>query len=169
MKFDKFIKEYLPEFNQLNEEEVNEITNFTLMWSLLESIVLDCRATPEKIDSNARSLVANGALDINLIADSLQYFKTRYFNKDLNALTPYYDGLKIEHRLPKYRDLILKMFTDDDINAQEKISALLLIIYRLRNNLFHGEKWAYGINGQSENFTHASKVIANVIKAKLSQ
>jgi hypothetical protein len=158
MKFDKFIKEYLPEFNQLNEEEVNEITNFTLMWSLLE-----------KIDSNARSLVANGALDINLITDSLQYFKTRYFNKDLNALTPYYDGLKIEHRLPKYRDLILKMFTDDDINAQEKISALLLIIYRLRNNLFHGEKWAYGINGQSENFTHASKVIANVIKAKLSQ
>jgi site-specific DNA-cytosine methylase len=39
------------------------------------------------------------------------------------------------------------------------LQALLLIVLRLRNNLFHGEKWAYGIAGQRQNFQHACAVM----------
>jgi hypothetical protein len=38
----------------------------------------------------------------------------------------------------------------------EIVSAVLIIVLRLRNNLFHGVKWSYGIKGQLENFRNAN-------------
>jgi hypothetical protein len=39
------------------------------------------------------------------------------------------------------------------------MKALLVIVYRLRNNLFHGEKWEGGISGQKDNFDNANRVL----------
>lgn len=38
-------------------------------------------------------------------------------------------------------------------NPAEVLAGLLLVIYRLRNNIFHGPKSAYGIQGHYDNFT----------------
>jgi hypothetical protein len=43
-------------------------------------------------------------------------------------------------------------------DLSEVAAALLIIVYRLRNNLFHGVKWAYEIQGQLENFNHGNAV-----------
>jgi hypothetical protein len=40
----------------------------------------------------------------------------------------------------------------------------LMIVWRLRNNLFHGSKWAYQIRGQLDNFTHANAVLMKVLE-----
>ena len=37
--------------------------------------------------------------------------------------------------------------------------AMLIIIYRLRSNLFHGEKSVYELPGQVENFRMANQVL----------
>ena len=42
--------------------------------------------------------------------------------------------------------------------------ALLMIVWRLRNNLFHGAKWAYGLRDQRENFTHANSVLMRLLE-----
>jgi len=51
----------------------------------------------------------------------------------------------------------------DKTDTTSSIAALLIIIYRLRNNLFHGLKWAYNIQGQRSNFAHANYVLMTVL------
>ncbi|MEG6992810.1 hypothetical protein V1979_38690, partial [Pseudomonas aeruginosa] len=40
-------------------------------------------------------------------------------------------------------------------DPRDRMLGLLMIVWRLRNNLFHGAKWAYQLRDQRENFTHA--------------
>ncbi|MEN8132224.1 MAG: hypothetical protein ABFS45_19010 [Pseudomonadota bacterium] len=44
------------------------------------------------------------------------------------------------------------------------VAVLLIIVYRFRNNMLHGLKWAYEIRGQLENFTHVNTVLMRVIE-----
>tara|TARA_B100000614_G_scaffold111617_1_gene100153 strand:- start:1007 stop:1162 length:156 start_codon:yes stop_codon:yes gene_type:complete len=41
---------------------------------------------------------------------------------------------------------------------------VLIIVWRFRNNLFHGEKWAYQLQGQLSNFTHANAVLMRLLE-----
>ena len=47
----------------------------------------------------------------------------------------------------------------ENTNLVDEITALLMIVYRLRNNLFHGLKWDYGIRDQFDNVIHANAVL----------
>jgi hypothetical protein len=46
----------------------------------------------------------------------------------------------------------------------ELLSAALLITFRYRNNLFHGVKWAYGVQGQLSNFDVAIDLLQAVVE-----
>ena len=41
---------------------------------------------------------------------------------------------------------------------------MFIVVYRIRNNLFHGMKWAYGMRGQLENFRHANAVLIKALE-----
>ena len=41
---------------------------------------------------------------------------------------------------------------------------VLIIVYRFRNNLHHGLKWAYGIQGQREKFEQSNAVLTGVME-----
>lgn len=43
------------------------------------------------------------------------------------------------------------------------LSAILIIVLRLPNNLFHGTKWAYGIREQLKNFQNANRILMAVM------
>ena len=45
----------------------------------------------------------------------------------------------------------------------EVIKALLIITFRLRNNLFHGLKWAHEMRDQQSNFEQATSVLTKVL------
>ena len=57
---------------------------------------------------------------------------------------------------------VLSGAATDPIN---ELTALMFIIYRLRNNLLHGTKWMYGIRGQFDNFKNANDVLMAVLGA----
>ncbi|MFA9187573.1 hypothetical protein [Flavobacterium magnesitis] len=46
---------------------------------------------------------------------------------------------------------------------REILEALLLILLRFRNNLFHGNKQIVNLNTQVSNFTHANRLLADVL------
>ncbi|CCE97846.1 Hypothetical protein SFHH103_03354 [Sinorhizobium fredii HH103] len=39
-----------------------------------------------------------------------------------------------------------------------------MIVWRFRNNLFHGEKWAYQLQDQLSNFTNANAVLMRLLE-----
>jgi hypothetical protein len=43
------------------------------------------------------------------------------------------------------------------------IAAVLINIYRYRNNLFHGVKWGYELADQLDNFTHANNALMKAL------
>ena len=58
----------------------------------------------------------------------------------------------------------VKSVLEGKVNAVDDIVfALLIIIFRLRNNLFHGEKWVYKLDDQVDNFRNANQVLAKFL------
>ncbi|RDL46550.1 hypothetical protein BLJAPNOD_06744 [Ensifer sp. M14] len=41
---------------------------------------------------------------------------------------------------------------------------LTVLVWRFRNNLFHGDKWAYHLQDQLPNFTHANRVLLRLLE-----
>ena len=57
-----------------------------------------------------------------------------------------------------------KVLACEATEREEIAGAVLIIVYRFRNNLFHGVKWSYELQGQLENFTHANAALMQAIE-----
>jgi hypothetical protein len=44
------------------------------------------------------------------------------------------------------------------------MTAILIIVFRYRNNLFHGVKWHYRRHGQLANFIVANEILMKVLE-----
>ena len=72
-------------------------------------------------------------------------------------------GIK-QHILTSLASFGCKLTVFPAFTSAETILALLIIVYRLRNNLFHGEKWNYYFKDQLGNFTHASAILMRTVE-----
>ncbi len=61
------------------------------------------------------------------------------------------------------QELVKKVLLGDESTTAEKLAACLIIVFRYRNNYFHGIKWATEFRGQQENFERSSKLLADVL------
>ncbi|PHM39148.1 hypothetical protein Xmau_03053 [Xenorhabdus mauleonii] len=69
---------------------------------------------------------------------------------------------------PHKADLVRSVLTKENDNPTDQLIVCLIIVFRFRNNFFHGLKWAYELRGQLGNFTHSiallKKYLAEVKK-----
>jgi hypothetical protein len=84
----------------------------------------------------------------------------------MHFLERYYDGTDLTHafhelhlRRNDHPDLVEKVIRRQSSDDAEILSAALIIVYRLRNNFFHGVKWTYGIRDQLKNFRNANDIL----------
>jgi len=127
--------------------------------SLLEGTKLNCYCNVSEIRKFINSLEQSGRLaDIN--ADEyLEYLKQRYYVG--GELTSYFQYLYIERSGSPPE--VLDALCNASVTQKNKVVGCLVIIFRLRNNLFHGEKWAYNLEGQKTNFIHANKFMCHIM------
>ncbi len=142
-------------FNELSDEERTAIMHFSLLWSFFEAEALNTNASANSILALVHKWASKGRLNITPFAPSLAYFRDRYFN--YGTATEHFSGLNL--RRNDSPELVCSVLKGENTNPTECVAALLIIIYRLRNNLFHGVKWAYGIRGQLGNFTYANETL----------
>jgi hypothetical protein len=102
---------------------------------------------------------AAGTLDADQYEAELVYFRQRYFAN--GAFSEHFPGLKL--RPADQPDLVRSVFDGSNENPRDKVLTVLMIIWRFRNNLFHGEKWAYCLQDQFQNFTHANAVLMRLL------
>lgn len=60
----------------------------------------------------------------------------------------------------EFVESVLKRTEHNPVNI---IEAILIIIYRLRNNIFHGEKELHTIHLQHDNFNCANRFLAEIL------
>lgn len=148
----KWLCNKAPGFSDLSLKERNAIMHFALLWSFFEAEALKTNATANRILALTREWESSTRLRIEPFAECISYFRERYF-KD-GSPTEYFTGLNLRNNdTPALVSAVLKC---ENTNQADVIAVILIVVFRLRNNLFHGVKWAYGIRGQLPNFTHAN-------------
>jgi hypothetical protein len=142
-------------FNNLSDAELRAISDFSLLWTLFESRLLDSKGSPRAICAAVDAWQKAGTLGAASVDEQLAYFRQRYFANGM--FTDHFDHL---HLRKNDRKLLVRAVVDgSDNDARDRVVAVLIIIFRFRNNLFHGVKWQYKLAGQLSNFTAANAVL----------
>lgn len=154
-----WLEERAPTFAQLAEDERLAILHFSLLWSLFEANVMDANGNAQRIIDVSNVWAQRGLLRHNPFEGALHYFRNRYVEN--GEFTYHYPHLNL--RPADRPDLVNQVLQSKTDNIGELVAGVLIIVYRYRNNLFHGEKWAYHIQGQRDNFAHANAVLMKAI------
>lgn len=150
-----WLNQRVPGFGDLSDQEKSAIMHFTLLWSFFEAKALRTNASSNCILTLVHEWAAQNRLNLAPFSQSLTYFKNRYFNG--GEFSHLFHGLKL--RRGDSPELVKQVLRGESINDADCVAALLIIVYRLRNNLFHGMKWDYDIRYQLDNFKNANNTI----------
>lgn len=150
----------------ISEDSIQSLYNFVLFWSMFESLVFCdnnngvARVTAQAICDKIDALNEREAFTLQQYETALRYFKNRYIHH--NSPTQHFINFIFRpNDKKKYVEAVLKADMPSSIDV---VKVLLIIVYRLRNNLFHGLKEVPRIYEQEENFRHANMVIKSFLE-----
>ncbi len=160
-----WIKEYFnltP--NDKTFEETSNSLEFLWVWSIFEHKYLkDSRANKsynEQLVDLAEKYPKN-QIDINTIYGFLYQ---RYFPH--NSLTRFYNNLKFEK---KWHNLSKAILNKNNPTHTEKLTFILLVLYKFRCNLFHGRKDPLLWKNFDKVFYHFNKFLAELLDNNWSE
>ena len=146
----------------LSDNERQAITGFSLLWGLFEARMLGREAQARGESVNARKIVEKcNTLSVqeDCFFDSLAHFRERY-TKD-GVVNCRFEYLHLPDG--RYQELVKNVLLGHESTAADKLAACLIIVYRYRNNYFHGIKWATEFRDQQKNFEESNKLLAFVL------
>lgn len=148
-----------PDFNK-----IENVKNFTILWNLFERFFCDKEASLSRIQQNLTDLKEKGyTLPLKSFDVPFNYFRQRYItNKKTNSIFEKLDFR--DTKTDKTFKQSLKNFLEGEITVDyDKLSALLIITSRFRNNLFHGSKNIARISEQEESFAQLNNVLMSLL------
>lgn len=155
-----WLRIYGPGYRELSDDERQAIADFPVLWSLFEARVLNERGSAKAIIEAVAKWTATGQLAADTFGRELAYFRERYIAD--GVLTSHFYGLHL--RKNDAPDLVKQALTAGHATPEVAAAAVLIIVYRFRNNLLHGVKWSYELRGQLNNFTHAKMALMRAIE-----
>lgn len=158
MLVEDWLERTQPGYKDLSNVERSAVAQFSIVWSVFEAQALSTNASAEAIvrfvEKNAASF---GSAEP--FGDALAYFRQRYVS---NGQTNH-KFKRLRFRRNDRRELVEAVLLEHEATPTEIVKALLIIVFRLRNNLFHGIKWANEMRGQQRNFDNAIAVLTRVL------
>jgi hypothetical protein len=146
-------------FDTTDAKVLLEISNFNWLWPIFESKCCNGNACKTSIVKFCSEYADQYKIDD--FDTELGYFRDRYRSENAEA-TGHLDKL-LSHHGQNLKESILAGLCEQ-AEPDSKMKALVLIVYRLRNNLFHGTKGGLGFTDQLDNFVHANRVLIEIIK-----
>jgi hypothetical protein len=150
----------VPGFSDLQQQEKNAVMQFSLLWSLFEAQVLESSASSNLILKKCQKWSQREVLKLDTFQCFLGYFKERYIEQG----KPNDRFTHLHLRKNDEPELVKNVLKGIEIDLGNILAVLLIIVYRYRNNFFHGIKWAYNFHDQLGNFTNANQLLAMVIR-----
>lgn len=146
----------------LDEQQLTSIFYFPLIWNIFEKELCNKNAKigthPDNISSDYAALI-----DSEVLSGVFSHFKKRYI-RDGKATSLFKN---FEFKTPS----TIKGETFDILNSSDcatlQLKALLYIAFRLRNNLYHGEKEVNKLYEQNENFKQINLLLMALIDKKI--
>lgn len=134
--------------------------HFSLLWSRFECRRLAKEANAKGIVSAVKEWSSGGRLTGAEFDSWLSYYRERYFQNG---------NFTQQFRLLKFRSADKETLVKDVISGKKTdigdcLGALLIIIWRIRNNFFHGEKWGDVFADDYDNFRHANSLLMYILE-----
>jgi hypothetical protein len=161
------ITQFLTDWSQISSPFRKRIEEFSLLWQIFEGRCANAKFVANTVESSVLAGNFDQCIDQNWqadgLAEALNYFYLRYGNQDrLSALMNGRNELL--DRITFGLSIQTQQCRDPAPNRQQQLCSLIFVVYRLRNNLFHGVKGREGLDGQEQNFHHAIKVLNSLLR-----
>ena len=153
----EWILENFKESVRLEQKTIDVVADFVLIWNLFEGVECSTQAGIRQFEQFANGIT--GQIPETLLNDLLSFWKFRYV-ADGNTNGRFE---KLTFRRNDRKELVADVLLERNDSTEDIILALLIIVYRLRNNLFHGLKTIDRLNDQRENLSHAIEVLQALI------
>lgn len=155
-----WINGYFQWDHHLKYDELKPVLGFCLLWNLFEDRQCNKHANPESISKCVKQAFKNeadGIFKCIRYTECLEFFRRRFFsNGELSATDEKTDKLLDAFfqngKEQELREIVRQAFTRPSRELKVIIHALLLLTWRVRNNLFHGEKELYNLPRQADLF-----------------
>lgn len=147
------------DYCELRKNEKDAINSFFLIWSYFESQALDCKANRKSFKDLAKELEQKDKIRSLNLNKYIKYFQERYIENEV--LNYRFEYLHLEKS--GNPEEVPRMLLDIDCDNRTKIIGCLYIIYRYRNNLFHGPKWRYFLSEQQENMEASCSLLIEIM------
>lgn len=138
----------------IDTEEYVEVRNFLILWNIFEAKWFKCNFGRNK------SNIQNIHLASDIVNQTLQYLQRRYITN--GSTNERFMKLRLGNNDMTSVQCVLLGRTN---NSCDIIKAIIMIIYRYRNNLFHGEKAIASLPIQKDNFIYANKFLIACLEA----
>jgi len=138
-----------------------ELYLFSIMWNLFEDKVYNnnFRYNREYTDQIIQTLVNKS--DNNIKVDDINSKLLKYNDKFQNDPYCVYQAYSIRSNEISFKDFA-KIYKSKDKN--DKIKILILLVSRIRNNMFHGIKEISSLNNQENLFHLANEFLALILE-----
>lgn len=137
------------------EGDLEEIKNFTLLWNIYENLIFNNSFSIRQLNNE----INNRNLNFQPFVEIFAYFQSRYSENGVINNRFQYLHFRNGDRETFVRNVLLNQIQDNN----SKILAIGIIVYRFRNNLFHGLKEINRLHDQVENFTYANRYLRLLI------
>ena len=156
----EWINNHLQSNGLIDMEQVQCISSFSLLWNLFEGHVCGQNASIRNFENITKNLDEKGLLVRKDFDIYLSYYRDRYVSG--GKMKSIFNGLRF--RPNDRKDLVENVLLGKDDNLSNIVLSLLIIVYRLKNNLFHCIKSLYNINDQLDNFRKANRILMKIVE-----
>ncbi len=140
---------------QLSNNDLTNVKDFSLIWNIYDNLVFESSFSIE----NAENIYQEIEIGENEINEILEYFKSRYVKNGETNHRFNHLNFRTNDRMEFVRDVLSGNIND----IKNKALAITIIVYRFRNNLFHGIKDFRIIDQQNDNFHNANQFLQIMI------
>ncbi|MEG8727201.1 hypothetical protein [Klebsiella quasipneumoniae] len=139
---------------------LTSVNRFFLYFSFFESLLFDCAGSQNKSVNYAKKLLEMDVVDKALLQKTYGFFSERYLGDGIK-----YDSLcgKSKHTSNETKAEYYAIMEAKTTVPQDQLALCLFVCFRLRNNLFHGPKWRYYLQGQEELLTIAGDLLHSIL------
>ena len=138
-----------------SEDDLKNVKDFSLIWNVFENSICGNNFSIQRFQQD----ITNRNIDVNMFESHLSYFKNRYLENETFTNRFRYLYFRTNDR----KELVERVLLGTDTDPNNIILAITIIVYRFRNNLFHGLKEMQNIDQQNQNFEVANSFLTILI------
>lgn len=140
---------------QLDANDLESIKDFALIWNIFERFVCNNNFTIAAVEQS----ILQKHLQSADFQEQFDYFKNRYIENGQSNNR--FDNLHF--RANDRKDFVRQVLLANNNTLQDMALAMSIIVYRFRNNFFHGIKDIQVINEQRTNFEQANSFLKSLL------